>query len=246
MLTTEVCVADWAACTPGRATKADWRRWAGASDAAVAGSPAGTAPVMPMMLRRRLGRLGQMAIGAAFDAGAEGARYVFCSRHGDFARTLGLLRAVALREPLSPAEFSVSVHNALVGLLSIATKATAGHTAIAAGPDSFAFGLMEAAGSLAENPDEPVLLVYCDERLPAPCDEVDQDPAEALALALRLVPAARPAASGDIVTLSIERGEGSVGATTGQALDTVRFLASGEARRRSTGARVTVEWRRAG
>src|SRR6516164_4833273 len=142
---------------------------------------------MPMMLRRRLGPLGQRAIAAAYETGADaGARYIFASRHGDLRRTATLLASLAARETLSPAEFSVSVHNAFAGLLSIATQATAGHTAIAAGPDSFAFGIVEAVGCLMAAPAERVLLVYCDEAPPVPYGELSIATGEGLALALLL------------------------------------------------------------
>jgi len=116
-----VQVLDWAARARGREHKAQWYEWAGA---AMACEDAAPCPLdMPMLLRRRAGRIGQRAIAAAYEVGAPSqARYIFCSRHGDFRRTAGLLHAVAAGEPLSPAEFSVSVHNALAGLLSIATR----------------------------------------------------------------------------------------------------------------------------
>jgi hypothetical protein len=205
--------------------------------------------LMPMLLRRRLGKLGQLAVSAAYEAGAmPPVRYVFCSRHGEFGRTLGLLRGVALGEPLSPAEFSVSVHNALAGLLSIATKATGGHTALAAGADSFAYGLVEAAASLAAAPDEPVLLVYYDEPLPAPFDELVPPDSEApLACALLLHAASAPAEHGQLIDLEVESAASDqTAATTRQADDFLRFVASGAVSGQSVGDRLSLRWRRAG
>jgi hypothetical protein len=244
-----VQILDWAARAPGREHKAQWYEWAGA--AMVSGDAASSAVAMrpldmPMMLRRRAGRIGQLALAACYEVDASSqARYIFCSRHGDFRRTAGLLHAVVAREPLSPAEFSVSVHNALAGLLSIATRANAGHTAIAAGPDSFASGLIEAAATLADAPDLPVLLVYYDEPLPAPYDELVVEGGEALAIALALgaVPASRD--GGRVIEITAERGQGSATSTTGVALDFLRFLMTGHAGR-AHGERIDLEWRRAG
>jgi hypothetical protein len=207
---------------------------------------------MPMMLRRRAGKIGQQAIAAAYEVGASpSARYIFCSRHGDFRRTAGLLQAVSSGEDLSPAEFSVSVHNSLAGLLSIATGSTAGHTAIAAGPDSFACGLIEAAATLADDPGQPVLLVYYDEAPPTPYDELEIEGGEQLAVALMLGAAPREADSPHgghsvIIEIIAERGQGPATSTTGVAFDFLRFLAGGAASARSQGERIDLEWRRAG
>src|SRR5262249_34348958 len=130
---------DWAAIGLGLETKDQWRAWA--SGAAPSPATDSSEPV-PSLLRRRVTPIAQRALRAAFSLAHGETRYVFCSRHGEFRRTLGLLQSIARREESSPAEFSLSVHNALVGLLSIATGNHAGHTAIAAGPDSFGFGLV--------------------------------------------------------------------------------------------------------
>lgn len=79
-----------------------------------------------------------------------------------------MLETIVAREDVSPAEFSLAVHHALVGLLSIARGNRRGHTAVAAGPESFCFGFLEAVSCLAETPAVPVLLMHYDEPLPAP------------------------------------------------------------------------------
>jgi hypothetical protein len=248
MFTSGFRIVDWAARSPGRETKAQWSAWACGRTTTALAQP-NPPPAMPMLLRRRLGKLGQLAVAAAYEAGATPpVRYVFCSRHGEFGRTLGLLRDGVLGEPLSPTEFSVSVHNALAGLLSIATKATGSHTALAAGADSFAYGLVEAAASLAATPDEPVLLVYFDEPLPAPFDELAPSGDEAsLACALLLHGPSDPAGGGELVELAVESAAGDRNAvTTRQASDFLRFLASGAVSGHSVGNRLGLRWRRAG
>jgi len=119
----------------------------------------------------------------------EHARFIFASRHGEFDRTLAMLEEVADDDGPSPADFSLSVHNALPGLLSICTRNQGGHTALAAGPDSFGFGLMEAGACLIERPEEPIMLAYYDDRLPLGYPDTIPASAEAsLAFALMLVP----------------------------------------------------------
>lgn len=177
-------VADWMAAAPDRRGRRAWLEWAGAA----AGPEDGVAPVMPAALRRRLRYGGLLAAEAVF--GLEPfqgePRLVFCSRHGEFQRNLNLLRQLVAGEPLSPTDFSLSVHNAIAGLISIATANRAGHTAIAAGRESFQAGLLEAAVLMATAPDRPVLLVHYDEPLPTPYEPF-RDPAETpLAVALLL------------------------------------------------------------
>jgi hypothetical protein len=119
------------------------------------------------MLRRRVTPIGQKALGAVLACeGVRNGRYVLASRHGEFDRTIRLLTSLATDEPPSPAEFSMSVHHGLAGLLSIHTGNRLGHTAVASGVDSFGYGLMEAVSCLAEAPETPVLLIYFDDPLP--------------------------------------------------------------------------------
>ena len=167
-----LAVRAWSAWAPERETRAAWRAWAGATDMAVDETDGGSIPV-PMMLRRRSTALGQKMIASALACGeaARTGRYVLASRHGEFSRTLGILKSLAAHELPSPAEFSMSVHNGLAGLLSIHLGNTRGHTALAAGLDTFGFGLMEAATRVVEEPSEPVLLFLAMSRCKASCWE---------------------------------------------------------------------------
>jgi hypothetical protein len=158
-------VSDWFAWTPGRETRRDWHAWAGQE--AILPDADAPMPVLPMMLRRRATPIGQRALSAALACkSVQDARYVLASRHGEFDRTVVLLTSLAEKETSSPAEFSMSVHHGLAGLLSIHTGNRQGHTAIAATRDSFGYGLIEAAACLHEAPETPVLFLYFDAPLP--------------------------------------------------------------------------------
>jgi hypothetical protein len=183
LTTTSFHVQAWSAWTPGLETKAAWRQWANLPEADV---PASAEPV-PVLLRRRVSPLGQRALQSAWSlAESATARMVFCSRHGEFGRTVSILDSLIERTEVSPSDFTLSVHNGLLGLLSIARANHHGHTMIAAGAESFGFGMLEALACLAEHPQQPVLLVHYDEPLPAPFDVLEQHPAGPLALALAL------------------------------------------------------------
>jgi len=211
---------------------------------------ADAAPVaLPMNLRRRATPIGQKLIGAALACGdaARTARYVLASRHGEMTRTVGILDTLTQGELPSPAEFSMSVHHGLAGLLSIHTGNRAGHTALAAGADSFGFGLLEAALSLHERPEEPVLLLYGDAPLPdgyADFEGAEERGALPLALAIALGPADGAA---DAITLATgPRPDGDAHPPSAStALDFLRFLLSGAASATSVGTARTWAWRRA-
>jgi hypothetical protein len=237
-------VADWAAVSAARSEKQDWIGWLRGE----ATRPEGARPssALPASLRRRITPVGQMAFRAAQAVGPSAhARFIFCSRHGEFRRTKALLETLARREEPSPAEFSLAVHNALAGILSIEWKNDAGHTAIAAGADSFGFGLVEAAACLKARPEEPILLVYSDEELLEEYAELREGQETGIALALLLTPGR---AGGDDVLLSFARRRWPATAcpASDQALDFIRFLLSHETERTSSGSSIDWRWHRDG
>lgn len=180
------------AWSPERQSRLDWHGWAGDTttpdDDVNIDETHQTLRELPLHLRRRSGPFGRHVLSAALACrGGAGARYVFCSRHGDLARTTTLLSSLAANETPSPAEFSHSVHHALAGLLSIHTANRQGHIAIAAGNDSFGFGFMEAAVSALDEKDRPVLLVYADELPPPDYAPLALESAEALPLIVAVV-----------------------------------------------------------
>ena len=236
-------VADWMACSAALHERQQWLAWAGG---VAVGEAAAAQPALPAALRRRVSAIGQMMFRAVYGLqDVPPARFVFCSRHGEYRRTQALLDAVATRDEPSPAEFSLSVHNALAGLLSIARQNEAGHTAVAAGSDSFGFGLLEAAACLKSMPQEPVLLAYFDEPLPDEYAAFRGGDESGLALALLLLPAR---GDGGDLTVSCEAkraGDPAQPPATEQARDFLRFLLSGEGERLSPGGVVRWRWRRA-
>lgn len=93
-------------------------------------------------------------------------RFVFASQHGELGYTVALLRALAAGEPLSPTLFSLSVHNAAVGLLSTARADRGEATAVAAGEETLGYALLEAHCQFVADPERPLLIVYGDAPLP--------------------------------------------------------------------------------
>lgn len=228
-------VRSWSAWTPGRETAADWFAWAGQPGAA---SDLPLEPT-PVLLRRRVSPLGQKALKAAWSLpDSAGARLVFASRHGEFGRTVSILEALAAGKTVSPADFTLSVHNALSGLLSIARGNQRGHTMVAGGCDSFALGMVEALASLAEQPETPVVFVYFDEPLPPPFDVFDPDPPAPIAVALTLT-----AAEGEHFTLATSP-VSSHATPEPVAHAFMRFILGAEPSAVIMGERLTCRWER--
>jgi hypothetical protein len=171
------------------------------------------------MLRRRLGGLARAALSVLEQVVVKGdpVRLVFASRHGDLARTVELLAAIADDEPLSPTTFSLSVHNAIPGLFSIAYRDVSASTALAADAESFCWGAVEAMTELAADPERDVVLVYADETLPEPYAVFDCATQPPHALALRF-----SAREGRLCEWSWEGSDESPG-EAGDALTFLRF-----------------------
>jgi Beta-ketoacyl synthase, N-terminal domain len=160
--------------------------WAALRDGESFGAVEG-AEAIPAQLRRRLPAFTRDIARCALPLLRTDPRtdVVFSSRNGDLASTATLLTDLARRELLSPALFSMSVHNAPPGVLSLCLGACGDHTAIAAGEDNLSAALVEAFLRLQDS--ESVALVHADQRLPEIYAELGDDSnATGIVLAMRL------------------------------------------------------------
>lgn len=109
---------------------------------------------LPLTARRRLTPLGRKVLQVinACAVGLDGSAipWIISCRHGDKSRRLNLLSSLAQEEMLSPSDFSMSVHNAIIGLFSIAAGNKYAHSALAGGNRSFEMGLLESIALLKE------------------------------------------------------------------------------------------------
>lgn len=171
-------IAQWRAWAPGLTNVEDWQQWSRHPTPLQSSDEAPDVSFLPAMQRRRLGRLARMAfaVGWPLADGLEHLPLVFVSRHGETPRTFEILCDVAASEPLSPTQFSLSVHNAVIGLWSIMRGETSEMTALAAAGDGLEHGVFEAAALLAEG--APAVLVIVTEEQPpqAYCDWIDDVP----------------------------------------------------------------------
>ncbi len=238
-------VKEWSAWAPGLVDRDAWRAWAAAPWLPV-GDDTPVLAEVPAMQRRRIERLGRMAIQTAFwcqQAEAGGIPLVFASRHGDVARSMELLEALATEQPPSPTTFGLSVHNAIAALYSILRRERGNYLALAGGMATVEAASLEAAALLADGAAEAMLVVY-DAPLPAVyagfADEADAGFAWCWRIGARDV--AAPA-----LTLGWEGEEGAGSAEPSilpHGLEVLRFLLSGDTSLRWHCDGVAWQWRR--
>lgn len=157
----EFVLSDWGAWAPGLNCKEDWRAWFAGSRTIGTQQPEVPSAV-PKMLQRRLSPLARAVFNAADQCLSEGENLpiVFSSAHGEVSKSLEMLTAIHAGEELSPAAFSLSVHNAISGLFSIAYANQQEITVIAPGFEGIAPAFIEALGLLQEGANGVGLILY--------------------------------------------------------------------------------------
>ncbi|CAA0091549.1 Uncharacterised protein [Zhongshania aliphaticivorans] len=135
--------------------------------------------LIPPMLRRRLNLLGRACASIIMRHCSQGedTPLVYSSRHGDIERTLSVLQELTVGQAVSPMSFSLAVHNAICGVVSIHQKLTGNISTIAANEGLIPV-LLEACGLLSEGHDK-VLCILCDTSLPEiyrDSDEIVEQP----------------------------------------------------------------------
>ena len=117
---------------------------------------------VPKMLQRRLSLLSRAVFNVADQCVKSGKTYpvVFSSAHGEICKSLEMLKTIQEGDELSPTAFSLSVHNAIAGLFSIAYSNSQEITVIAPGLEGIAPAFIEALGMLHEGADEVLIILY--------------------------------------------------------------------------------------
>ena len=218
---TRIYIQNWSAWTPNLKSKGNWQLWADNPESDSFSDELNISDV-PAMLRRRLSNLGKMAIACANDTEQNIPQRpsLFCSRHGELARSVGLLTSLAQGELLSPTHFSLSVHNAIGGMLSINKKDPSNITAIAAAENMVPTALLEAQLIMQEQGCDEILCVIYDDLIPEPYAARTTIPDQAYALALVL----SNKASDIALDLSITQESANQIHKEPQALTFIRFL----------------------
>lgn len=122
---------------------------------------------VPKMLKRRLTPLAKTVFCSILSCSHEltNIPVVFSSSHGELGKSLEMMKMIESAEEISPTTFSLSVHNAIAGLFSIAFKNKNQVTVLASSEEGIAPAFIEALGLFQEGEPE-VLVVFYDEPLP--------------------------------------------------------------------------------
>lgn len=192
--------------TPGFAS---WpARAAGAPDPRVAEPPCAD---VPARLLRGTSTVTRVAIEVTAQAAKEGSAAladvatVFASELGEVQTAVTLLAMIRAEGVPSPMRFKNSVHNTASGTASIAWQNTRFSTALSAGPDLVAMGLLEAWAWLDLHGGD-LALSFAEEEIPAPLPGHESYPALGVAFLL----STRPGGAHG-VTLDALRRDASVG-----------------------------------
>ncbi|WP_277987317.1 beta-ketoacyl synthase chain length factor [Billgrantia tianxiuensis] len=168
----------------------DWRGWHPKETVAICDPShrisAQPGKNLPAMLRRRLDDAGRATCEILSALAPEaGLPLIHASRHGDTTHTLGMLEALESGEPISPTRFSMSVHNAVLGVHSISCAHHRPLQALGACGDEFDAVLLEAQGYLLEG-HRAVVAVFSEGSLPSAYQGHTEHPGTACAVGMRL------------------------------------------------------------
>ena len=156
----------WAALAAGISTPDQWMDWFN-RPFALAQEFSADISWMPAALRRRVSPAGRAALGVLAACQTAPCPVVFASAYGDLADTAELLAQLHAEGIVSPMGFSLAVHNAPVGVYSIARQDRTTTTSIAARTDLAESAFLEAIGWLA-NGVEQVVVVCSGDCIPEP------------------------------------------------------------------------------
>jgi hypothetical protein len=117
---------------------------------------------VPKMLQRRLSPLAKAVSNSADKRIITGEQIpaVFSSANGEICKSLAMLKAIQAGDDVSPAAFSLSVHNAIAGLFSMVYANQQEITVIAPGQEGIAPAFIEGLGLLQAGADVVLLILY--------------------------------------------------------------------------------------
>lgn len=115
---------------------------------------------IPPLVRRKLSQLDKIAISTMLEIGnCELKEIVFASKVGEISRLDNIIEQYTELNEVSPAQFSASVHNYLVGFFTNLKKLNIPYSAISSGEHSLSAGLVKSVLSL----NTEVLFTYVDD-----------------------------------------------------------------------------------
>ncbi len=171
-------IRGWRGWAPGLSTHAQWLDWLSTGNGNPDGEHAPAATCAPPRLRRRCSFLTKMVLetmtGPCESAGIapREPHLIYASRNGEIQTLERLFSELSRQEPPSPTWFQNSVHHTPAAYLSLVTENRRLSRTLSAGKDTFAASFLEAAHLLTQRPNDRVLLVNAEERVPVPFDRL--------------------------------------------------------------------------
>lgn len=151
------------ALAPGLETPALWREWAKQPQFEHSEVSVPKLEFVPAMQRRRLSPYARMCCHTLHQLTERNdIEVVFATRCGDLVKTDQLIEDAVSATPLSPAQFGLSVHNAVAGQYSIFTNNKHPSTTISAGQDTFHLAIIDAKARLSQSEDDEIAVVCTD------------------------------------------------------------------------------------
>ena len=212
--------------------------WAGSPFAPTGDEKPKVADMQPMN-RRRLKRLGSMALETAYQLPETNAPIIFCSKFGESDRCYELLKELTETGALSPQSFSLAVHNAIPSLYTIDKKMHSNVLAISSEAGIFS-ALIEALGLFACGA-EMVRIIIAEEGVPSEYRQYCSFAEESYAYALDLIPEGN-------LTVSFSAGYGLAqeAQLLSPNLDALRFFLTKDSKFESTIGKTVWRLKRSG
>ena len=156
-------VKNWAAWSPAIKTNEEWLAWSQNPFSPI-GSESPKVEGMQSINRRRLRRLGSMALETTYRLPETSAPIVFCSKYGESDRCYELLKELTETGIVSPQSFSLAVHNAIPSLYTIDRKINPNVIAISSDAEVLS-ALLEVQGLFASG-EEMVRIIVAEDSVP--------------------------------------------------------------------------------
>ena len=160
-IVSDFVLSRWNAWVPGINSRDD--RLKGSDGGAAFLQDQAVAPdSVPKILQRRLSPLAKAVFTATDKCIVVGEQIpaVFSSANGEICKSLAMLKAIQAGGDVSPATFSLSVHNAIAGLFSMVYANQQEITVIAPGQEGIAPAFIEGLGLLQAGADAVLLVLY--------------------------------------------------------------------------------------
>jgi len=142
--------------------------------------------LIPAMLRRRLSTEAKAAVSFVMDlSGSDRLPILWCSRYGSLARSARMMQSIADQVPMSPTDFSLSVHNAEAGIYSIAHLNKQPVIALSSAHDPLYNYLLEAQ-LMAQEEQHDVIVVLTDQVIPESLQNIALDSSVSFSVVLRI------------------------------------------------------------